>query len=39
LLYRGLDLEGDVLKHPDYLTSAYLKGREMAMTLKEADSG
>jgi multimeric flavodoxin WrbA len=39
LLYRELDLEGDVLKHPDYLTSAYLKGREMAMTLKEADSG
>ena len=29
LLYRGLDLEGDVLAHPDYLEEAYAAGREL----------
>ena len=30
LLYRGLDFEGDALKHPEYLEEAYQAGREMA---------
>ena len=30
LLYRGLDFEGDVLKHPDYLEEAYAAGAEFA---------
>jgi multimeric flavodoxin WrbA len=29
LLYRGLDFEGDVLKHPEYLQEAYQAGREL----------
>jgi len=29
LLYRGLDLEGDVLKHPEYLEEAYQAGKEL----------
>ena len=28
LLHRGLDSEGDVLSHPEYLTDAYVAGRE-----------
>ena len=28
LLYRGLDFEGDVLKHPEYLQEAYEAGKE-----------
>ena len=27
LLYRGLDFEGDILKHPDYLDEAYAAGK------------
>jgi multimeric flavodoxin WrbA len=27
LLYRGLDFEGDILKHPDYLDEAYEAGK------------
>jgi len=34
LLYRGLDFEQDVLKHPDYLTEAHDAGRELASTLR-----
>ncbi len=34
LLYRGLDFEGDVLKHPEYLREAYETGRELASALK-----
>jgi multimeric flavodoxin WrbA len=30
LLYRCLDFEGDVLKHPDYLEEAYRAGQEFA---------
>ncbi|HAA02390.1 MAG TPA: flavodoxin family protein [Syntrophobacteraceae bacterium] len=30
LLYRGLDLEGDVLQHPDYLEEARQAGRDLA---------
>ena len=33
LLYRGMDLEGDVLKHPEYLEEAYRAGAEYAKTL------
>jgi multimeric flavodoxin WrbA len=29
LLYRGLDYEGDVLEHPQYLEEAYAAGREL----------
>lgn len=29
LLYRGLDFEGDVLKHPEYLEESYKAGREL----------
>ena len=31
LLYRGLDHEGDVLEHPQYLAEAYEAGRELAV--------
>ena len=34
LLYRGLDFEGDVLKHPEYLKEAYEAGGEFASVLK-----
>ncbi len=33
LLYRGLDFEGDVLKHPQYLKDAYRAGKEFAEAL------
>ena len=33
LLYRSLDLEGDVLNHTDYLEEAYRAGREFAGAL------
>ncbi len=36
LLYRGLDFEGDVLKHPEYLDEAYLAGRELVEALQAA---
>ena len=35
LLYRQLDFEGDVLKHPEYLEEAYETGRAFAEALKE----
>jgi len=35
LLFRGLDFEGDVLKHPDYLEQAYQTGYDLCMELKE----
>lgn len=34
LLYRGLDFEGDILKHPEYLQEAYNAGKEFASVLK-----
>ncbi len=34
LLYRGLDFEGDVLKHPEYLDEAHAAGREFAQILE-----
>ena len=33
LLYRGIDFEGDVLKHPEYLQEAYRAGHELALIL------
>jgi multimeric flavodoxin WrbA len=33
LLYRGLDLEGAVLDHPEYLRETYEAGRELAMAV------
>lgn len=35
LLYRGLDFEGDVLKHPEYLQEAYNSGKELALAIQE----
>jgi hypothetical protein len=32
-LYRGLDFEDDVLKHPDYLKEVYQAGKEFAAAL------
>jgi multimeric flavodoxin WrbA len=37
LLYRNLDFEGDVLKHPRYLAEAYAAGRELAECLASED--
>jgi multimeric flavodoxin WrbA len=34
LLYRSLDFEGDVLKHPYYLEEAYLAGQELVQAIK-----
>ena len=34
LLYRELDFEGDVLKHPEYLQEAYEAGKEFALALR-----
>ena len=33
LLYRGLDFEGDVLKHPEYLEEALGAGKSLAQTI------
>lgn len=33
LLYRRLDAEGDVLKHPEYLEEAYTAGRDLASAI------
>ena len=33
LLYRGLDFEGDALKHPEHLQEAYEAGKELALAL------
>jgi multimeric flavodoxin WrbA len=34
LLYRELDFEGDVLKHPEYLQEAYRTGKEFALAVQ-----
>jgi multimeric flavodoxin WrbA len=34
LLYRGLDFEGDVSKHPEHLQEAYEVGKELALALR-----
>ncbi|MCF8039551.1 MAG: flavodoxin family protein [Desulfohalobiaceae bacterium] len=33
LFYRGLDLEGDVLAHPEYLKEAYQSGKDLVRAL------
>jgi multimeric flavodoxin WrbA len=33
LLYRGLDFEGDVDQHPEYLAEAYQAGKDLCQTL------
>lgn len=33
LLYRGLDFEGDILKHPEYLDEAYQAGQALAKAI------
>ena len=35
LLYRGLDFEGDILKHPEYLEEAYQAGKRVSMAIKK----
>lgn len=39
LLYRGLDAEGDVLKHPEYLEEARRAGREICLALEGPAKG
>jgi multimeric flavodoxin WrbA len=34
LVYRGLDFEGDVLKHPEYLEEAYQAGIKLSQALR-----
>jgi multimeric flavodoxin WrbA len=34
LLYRGIDFEGDVLKHPQYLEEAYQAGRGLCQSIE-----
>ncbi|UCF84944.1 MAG: flavodoxin family protein [Desulfobacteraceae bacterium] len=34
LLYRGLDFEGDVLKHPEFLEEAYQAGKEVCQAIE-----
>jgi multimeric flavodoxin WrbA len=36
LLYRGMDFEGDVLKHPEYLEEAYGAGRDLAHAIRQS---
>lgn len=35
LLYRSLDFEGDVLKHPEYLQEAYQAGKELVQAIED----
>jgi multimeric flavodoxin WrbA len=35
LLYRELDFEADVLKHPEYLEEAYATGKQLSQALGE----
>ena len=37
LLYKGLDFEGDILKHPEYLQEAYQAGMKLAKAVSSAD--
>jgi multimeric flavodoxin WrbA len=36
LLYRGLDFEGDVLKHPEYLEESYRAGEDFCKAVQES---
>lgn len=33
LFYRGIDLEGDINRHPEFLSEAYDSGKDLALTL------
>jgi hypothetical protein len=35
LLYRGIDLEGEINEHPEYLEEAYQAGRDLVEAVKE----
>jgi len=37
LLYREMDFEGDVLKHPEYLEEAYVTGKRFIQALTGHD--
>ena len=37
LLYRSLDLEGDILGHPEYLSEAHRSGKELVQTIQYRD--
>jgi len=39
LLYRSLDLEGDVLKHPEYLEESYKAGKELFQAIRTENQG
>ena len=39
LLYRGLDFQNDVLKHPEYLEEAYTTGKAFASAIDAEASG
>jgi multimeric flavodoxin WrbA len=39
LLYRGMDFEGDILEHPDYLKEAYEAGRDFAGAVQDGGKG
>ncbi|GLI33131.1 flavodoxin family protein [Desulforhabdus amnigena] len=39
LLYRGLDFEGDVLKHPEHIEEAYRAGRDFFQDLQPREKG
>ena len=36
LLYRGLDFEGDVEKHPEYLEEAYVAGKNLVKAIEKS---
>ena len=38
LLYRGMDFEGDVLNHPEYLEEAYEAGKGLVAAIKKPGS-
>jgi hypothetical protein len=39
LLYRDMDFEGDVLKHPEYLEEAFTTGKNFSHALSAHDPG
>lgn len=39
LLYRGMDFEGHILEHPDYLKEAYEAGRDFAGAVQDGGKG
>ena len=38
LLYRGMDFEGDVLNHPEYLEEAYEAGKDLVAAIRRPGS-